>query len=300
MKYTNPDTFDPSRYINHPRLASDYAGSPDFNNRDHYGYGAGRRICPGMHLAERTQWRAIAKILWAFDIELAVNPATGQKIVPDPEAFKEGIAHGPKPFKVVFKLAVKHILILSSEKRSRALMRWPNGTEGVGMSTTIVFLILASYGDGEPTDNAEQIYNLLNNEDDDGQFHKLREHGLQNLSYAAFGLGNSSYAHFNAVIRKVNERLQLCGARRHGPLGEADDGKGTNAEDFIDWKDKMWPRVIEAFGLVEHETEEREPAFEVIETPNHHGPIFQADYTDRNLAQQAQAVTNHCFAPISN
>jgi cytochrome P450 len=103
MKYTNPDTFDPSRYVNHPRLASDYAGSPDFNNRDHYGYGAGRRICPGMHLAERTQWRAIAKILWAFDIELAVDPATGQKIVPDPEAFKEGIAHGPKPFKVVFK-----------------------------------------------------------------------------------------------------------------------------------------------------------------------------------------------------
>lgn len=165
---------------------------------------------------------------------------------------------------------------------------------------TIVFLILASYGDGEPTDNAEQFYNLLNNEDDDGPFHKLREHGLHNLSYAAFGLGNSSYAHFNAVIRKVDEKLQLCGARRHGPLGEADDGKGTNAEDFIDWKDKMWPRVIEAFGLVEHETEEREPAFEVIETPNHHGPIFQADYTDRNLAQQAQAVTNHCFAPISN
>ncbi|EXA44105.1 hypothetical protein FOVG_05609 [Fusarium oxysporum f. sp. pisi HDV247] len=165
---------------------------------------------------------------------------------------------------------------------------------------TIVFLILASYGDGEPTDNAERFYNFLNNEDDDGPFHKLREHGLHNLSYAAFGLGNSSYAHFNAVIRKVDERLQLCGARRHGPLGEADDGKGTNAEDFIDWKDKMWPRVIEAFGLVEHETEEREPAFEVIETPNHHGPIFQADYTDRNLAQQAQAVTNHCFAPISN
>ncbi|KAH7480996.1 NADPH--cytochrome P450 reductase [Fusarium oxysporum f. sp. matthiolae] len=145
--------------------------------------------------------------------------------------------------------------------------------------STIVFLILASYGDGEPTDNAEQFYNFLNNEDDDGPFHKLREHGLHNLSYAAFGLGNSSYAHFNAVIRKVDERLQLCGARRHGPLGEADDGKGTNAEDFIDWKDKMWPRVIEAFGLVEHETEEREPAFEVIETPNHHGPIFQADYT---------------------
>ncbi|KAF5563769.1 NCP1-NADPH-cytochrome P450 reductase [Fusarium phyllophilum] len=164
---------------------------------------------------------------------------------------------------------------------------------------TIVFFILASYGDGEPTDNAEQFYNFLINEDDDGPFDQLREHGLQNLSYAAFGLGNSSYAHFNAVIRKVDERLQLCGARRLGPVGEADDGKGTNAEDFIEWKDQMWPQAIEAFGLVEQEAGEREPAFEVVEIPNHHGPIFQADYTDRTLAQQAQAVTSHCFAPIS-
>ncbi|KAF5653937.1 putative NCP1-NADPH-cytochrome P450 reductase [Fusarium sp. NRRL 25303] len=165
---------------------------------------------------------------------------------------------------------------------------------------TIVFFILASYGDGEPTDNSEQFYNFLTDEDDDGAFGRLREHGLQNLSYAAFGLGNSSYAHFNAVVRKVDERLQLCGARRHGPVGEADDGKGTNAEDFIEWKDKMWPQVTEAFGLVEQEAGDREPAFEVVELPNHHGPIFQADYTDRNLAQQAQAVTNHYFAPVSD
>ncbi|KAF5253683.1 hypothetical protein FANTH_1374 [Fusarium anthophilum] len=164
---------------------------------------------------------------------------------------------------------------------------------------TIVFFILASYGDGEPTDNAEQFYNFLSNDDDDGPFHRLREHGLQNFSYAAFGLGNSSYAHFNAVIRKVDERLQLCGARRLGPVGEADDGKGTNAEDFIEWKDKMWPQVIEAFGLVEQEAGEREPAFEVVEIPNHHGPIFLGDYTDMNLAQQAQALTDRCFAPIS-
>ncbi|CVK91939.1 probable NCP1-NADPH-cytochrome P450 reductase [Fusarium mangiferae] len=163
---------------------------------------------------------------------------------------------------------------------------------------TIVFFILASYGDGEPTDNSEQFYNLLTNKDDNGPFDRLREHGLQNLSYSAFGLGNNSYAHFNAVVRKVDERLQLCGARRLGPVGEADDDKGTNAEDFIEWKDKMWPHVMEALDLVEQEAGEREPALEVVEIPNHHGPIFQADYTDRNLEQQAQVVTNHCSAPI--
>lgn len=70
---------------------------------DHYGYGAGRRICPGIHLAERTQWRAIAKLLWAFDIELPVDRVTGQKIVPDPHDYKEGISHTPSPFQVIFK-----------------------------------------------------------------------------------------------------------------------------------------------------------------------------------------------------
>jgi cytochrome P450 len=33
----------------------------------HYGYGAGRRICPGIHLAERSMWRITAKLLWAFE-----------------------------------------------------------------------------------------------------------------------------------------------------------------------------------------------------------------------------------------
>lgn len=141
--YTDPDNFDPSRFLGHPRLASDYAGSPDYNNRDkspssgrsvtanigihHYSYGAGRRICPGMHLAERTQWRGIAKILWAFDIELAVDPATGEKIIPDPEAFKEGIAHGPKPFKIVLKpRSQAHVktLLAAAENSLKELARW--------------------------------------------------------------------------------------------------------------------------------------------------------------------------------
>jgi len=32
------ETFDPDRYLGRPRLAMDYAGSPDYENRDHYRY----------------------------------------------------------------------------------------------------------------------------------------------------------------------------------------------------------------------------------------------------------------------
>ena len=40
---------------------------------DHYGYGAGRRICPGIHLAERNMFLSIAKLLWAFRFENGVD-----------------------------------------------------------------------------------------------------------------------------------------------------------------------------------------------------------------------------------
>ncbi|KAF2114293.1 cytochrome P450 2D18 [Lophiotrema nucula] len=69
----DPDTYNPDRYLQHPRLAMDYAGSPDYENRDHYSYGSGRRVCVGIHLAERTQWRILARLLWAFNIEPPVD-----------------------------------------------------------------------------------------------------------------------------------------------------------------------------------------------------------------------------------
>lgn len=56
-----------------------------------------------MHLAERTMWRMTAKLLWAFDIEHAVDPETGDTVPIDAEKFKEGISHSPQPFKAVFR-----------------------------------------------------------------------------------------------------------------------------------------------------------------------------------------------------
>jgi hypothetical protein len=32
--YDDPDTFNPDRYLKHDKLANDYAGSPDWANRD--------------------------------------------------------------------------------------------------------------------------------------------------------------------------------------------------------------------------------------------------------------------------
>lgn len=79
----SPSIFEPTRYASSPLLAPDYAASPDYASRDHYGYGAGRRICPGIHLAERNLWLGMAKLLWAFELKedesrpVDADPKTG-------------------------------------------------------------------------------------------------------------------------------------------------------------------------------------------------------------------------------
>jgi len=98
--FVNEEDYWPERYEGFRGLANDYSGSGDYEARDHYTYGAGRRICPGIHLAERNQWRSIAKILWGFKISNARDPDTGKEIPIDVNAYKEGLAQSPLPFKV--------------------------------------------------------------------------------------------------------------------------------------------------------------------------------------------------------
>jgi cytochrome P450 len=90
-RYKNPEDFDPDHFAGCTKLASELANGP-YENRDHYGYGAGRRLCPGIHLAERNLFLAMAKLLWAFHMLPAVDE-TGQEMPVDTDprtAYREG------------------------------------------------------------------------------------------------------------------------------------------------------------------------------------------------------------------
>lgn len=99
--YPDPLKYNPDRFLDRPLLATSYAGSGDYENRDHYAYGAGRRICVGIHLAERTQWRITARLLWAFDIKPMVDEK-GKEIELDTDAYESGFLITPKKYKVNF------------------------------------------------------------------------------------------------------------------------------------------------------------------------------------------------------
>ncbi|KAI4111224.1 MAG: hypothetical protein LQ339_000685 [Xanthoria mediterranea] len=67
--YPNPDVFEPERFREDHLDSASSAIQPDCINRDHFNYGFGRRLCPGIHMAEQSLYIVISRILWAFDIQ---------------------------------------------------------------------------------------------------------------------------------------------------------------------------------------------------------------------------------------
>ncbi|KAH9887178.1 NADPH-cytochrome P450 reductase [Xylariomycetidae sp. FL2044] len=126
----------------------------------------------------------------------------------------------------------------------------------------VVFFVLATYGEGEPTDNAVDFYEFITGEDI--SFSESSDPPLGNLNFVAFGLGNNTYEHYNSMVRNVNKALEKLGAHRIGDAGEGDDGAGTMEEDFLAWKDPMWAALAEKMGLEEREAV-YEPIFGIME-----------------------------------
>lgn len=81
--WARPDEFDPSRYEGDELTSQQSAVLADVARRDHFAFGSGRRICPGLHVADRSLGVAIMRILWAFDV--GVKPGTETPL--DPQTY---------------------------------------------------------------------------------------------------------------------------------------------------------------------------------------------------------------------
>jgi NADPH-ferrihemoprotein reductase len=131
----------------------------------------------------------------------------------------------------------------------------------------LAVFVLATYGEGEPTDNAVEFYEFIGSQDITfSEGGSIDDKPLTKLNYVTFGLGNNTYEHYNSMVRNVDKYLTKLGATRLGSAGEGDDGAGTMEEDFLAWKEPMWTAVTEKMGLEEREAE-YEPVFEVTEKP---------------------------------
>jgi hypothetical protein len=133
----NPRTFDPSRFQNDLRSEFESATARDPSQRRNYIFGAGRRVCQGMHIAERSLFLAVTRLLWAFDFK---PPESGK--MPDVDDLLGSLTVQPAPFEVS--------IVARSEDRKRLIQetwrdvekmllddkgQWKNVPHGMAFST---------------------------------------------------------------------------------------------------------------------------------------------------------------------
>ncbi|XP_067222004.1 P450 (cytochrome) oxidoreductase b isoform X1 [Chanodichthys erythropterus] len=106
------------------------------------------------------------------------------------------------------------------------------------IDNSLAIFCMATYGEGDPTDNAQDFYDWLQEGDAD----------LSGVKYTVFALGNKTYEHYNATGKYVDKRLAELGAQRIFDLGMGDDD-GNLEEDFVSWREQFWPAVCEHFGV---------------------------------------------------
>ncbi|KAL1843232.1 hypothetical protein VTJ49DRAFT_2563 [Mycothermus thermophilus] len=119
--FPEPHEFRPERFLE-PRQ---YPG-----NLGHSAFGWGRRICPGMHLGTNSVAINIARILWGFNVQPALDEK-GRKIDVDIFAFSDGFNSSPLPFECsITPRSEMHALVIEREFQEvqNELLRYKGGS----------------------------------------------------------------------------------------------------------------------------------------------------------------------------
>ena len=78
---------------------------------------------------------------------------------------------------------------------------------------SVAIFCMATYGEGDPTDNAQQFHDFLNAGNAD----------MTGVRYAVFALGNKTYEHFNAMGVVTDNKMEEMGGTRLCEIGMGDD-----------------------------------------------------------------------------
>ena len=98
----SPRLFNPDRFADDPRTLYESA-TGEAQKRDNYVFGAGRRLCQGIHIAERSLFLGISRLVWAFEFSPALDATTGTPVKYDGDDLVGGITVEPRPYACTVK-----------------------------------------------------------------------------------------------------------------------------------------------------------------------------------------------------
>jgi len=97
-----------------------------------------------------------------------------------------------------------------------------------------VIFVASTTGQAEVPDNMKIFWRFLRRKD-------LPKNSLENLRFTVFGLGDSSYPIYNAVARRLYQRLLDLGAKAFHPRGLGDDQHDLGYDGALTpWAKKLW------------------------------------------------------------
>ncbi|XP_058380592.1 NADPH-dependent diflavin oxidoreductase 1 isoform X3 [Diceros bicornis minor] len=110
----------------------------------------------------------------------------------------------------------------------------------------LVIFICATTGQGDPPDNMKNFWRFI--------FRKnLPSTSLCQMDFAVLGLGDSSYAKFNFVAKKLHRRLLQLGGRALLPVCLGDDQHELGPDAAVDpWLHDLWEKVLGLYPVPLH------------------------------------------------
>jgi len=111
-----------------------------------------------------------------------------------------------------------------------------------------VIMVVATYGEGEPTDNSRAFHDWIIKESSPDC--------LKGMNFTVMGLGNTQYAQFNAMGALCEEKMQTLGAKLFYERGIGDDNDDID-RDFEQWKSKgpLIDKICDLVGAGAGETQ---------------------------------------------
>ncbi|KAJ4298184.1 NAPDH-dependent diflavin reductase [Kalmusia sp. IMI 367209] len=108
---------------------------------------------------------------------------------------------------------------------------------------SVVLISISTTGQGELPANSQALWRALRSA-------RLRPGCLQQLRFASFGLGDTSYPKFNWAHRKLYNRLIQLGAQPVCDRGESDEQHPEGVDgSFLPWSTILRQRLVEEFPL---------------------------------------------------